>query len=120
MDEIKSFAQGRPQHTDDDNGDEEEDEDDEDDEDDRTDNDEEEEDDDDDGDEIKSFTQGQRSSGVTTKIEVSILIMMMKKKMITMILMMVLNKKIKILPNWLQADFSRLWISSVYSTCNTF
>ena len=28
MDEIKSFAQGRPQHTDDDNGEEEEDEDD--------------------------------------------------------------------------------------------
>ena len=60
MDEIKSFAQGRPQHTDDDND--------------------EEEDDDDDGDEIKSFTQGQRSSGVTTKIEVSILIMMMKRR----------------------------------------
>ena len=67
MDEIKSFAQGRPQHTDNDEEEEGEEEDDD-------------EDDDDDMDEIKSFTQGHRNGGVTTKIEVSILIMMMKRR----------------------------------------
>ena len=79
MDEIKSFAQGRPQHTDNDDEDDEA--------------------DDNDVDEIKSFTQGHCNGGFTTKMEVSILIMMMMKKMIMMILMMISNLKIiKLLP----------------------
>ena len=67
MDEIKSFAQGRPQHTDNDDDEQEDDYDDD-------------GDDDNDVDEIKSFTQGHRNGGVTTKIEVSILIMMIEEE----------------------------------------